>query len=75
MQRGLAVLEVEPQGDKVVSPAPQSFPTPRTVQDLPLPRLGVSGDSADTSGEQRRQHRVEPLAAGGGGGEAVVVEA
>jgi ABC-type branched-subunit amino acid transport system substrate-binding protein len=26
VQRGLAVLEVEPQGDVVVSPAPQSFP-------------------------------------------------
>ncbi len=25
VQRGLAVLEVDPSGDKVVSPAPQSF--------------------------------------------------
>ena len=25
VQRGLAVLEVEPQGNVVVSPAPQSF--------------------------------------------------
>ncbi len=59
VQRGLAVLEVQPQGTSVVSPAPQSF------QDVGLLSRVRS---------KERKHRVEPLAAGGGRGKPLLIE-